>query len=635
MIALQAQNNTKSYGADIIFEDISLIINAKEKVGLVGPNGIGKSTFLKCLAGEEPLDEGQIIVGKDIRVGYLAQAGDLFSGEEKVIDLMLSEYEDLLSLRSEITKLETMMSDPAIYAQEHKLDEVMARYSKAAEKYERQDGYSFESKIKGMIKGLGFEEADFNRPISTFSGGQKTRLALAKLLLREPELILLDEPTNYLDIKAVEWLEDYLATYPGAILAVSHDRYFLDRFVERILELTSQGLQSYPGNYTRYLILKEKKLQTELKEYRKHQEKIKRLEEYVNRYRAGVKSKQARGRQKQLQKMSKMEKPQILEKKAAISFNMLRDTGEIVLEMEDINKSYPGKKLFENLSLKIYKGEKVALLGDNGVGKSTLLKIIAGQIQAAGKIRYGSRVKIAYYDQEHENLSEENTVLDEIYTGPHITEHEARSVLGRFLFAGETVQKKVKNLSGGERSRLVLAKLFLQEANFLIMDEPTNHLDVNTREMLEDALSEFPGTMLFVSHDRYFINRLATRVLELENEQLTEYVGDYDYYRWKKQDLLGEQLLREKQRKIKQKQVQLQQKVKNKKDSVFSLEDLEKRIEELEERANELIAMLGDSSTYNNSGQEIRNLTEQYDDVNSELQRLYGMWEKKIEENES
>ncbi|MDK2984595.1 MAG: ATP-binding cassette, subfamily er 3 [Clostridia bacterium] len=635
MIALQAQNNTKSYGADIIFEDISLIINAKEKVGLVGPNGIGKSTFLKCLAGEEPLDEGQIIVGKDIRVGYLAQAGDLFSGEEKVIDLMLSEYEDLLSLRSEITKLETMMSDPAIYAQEHKLDEVMARYSKAAEKYERQDGYSFESKIKGMIKGLGFEEADFNRPISTFSGGQKTRLALAKLLLREPELILLDEPTNYLDIKAVEWLEDYLATYPGAILAVSHDRYFLDRFVERILELTSQGLQSYPGNYTRYLILKEKKLQTELKEYRKHQEKIKRLEEYVNRYRAGVKSKQARGRQKQLQKMSKMEKPQILEKKAAISFNMLRDTGEIVLEMEDINKSYPGKKLFENLSLKIYKGEKVALLGDNGVGKSTLLKIIAGQIQAAGKIRYGSRVKIAYYDQEHENLSEENTVLDEIYTGPHITEHEARSVLGRFLFAGETVQKKVKNLSGGERSRLVLAKLFLQEANFLIMDEPTNHLDVNTREMLEDALSEFPGTMLFVSHDRYFINRLATRVLELENEQLTEYVGDYDYYRWKKQDLLGEQLLREKQRKIKQKQVQLQQKVKNKKDSVFSLEDLEKRIEELEERANELTAMLGDSSTYNNSGQEIRNLTEQYDDVNSELQRLYGMWEKKIEENES
>ncbi len=640
MIVLQAQNITKSFGADIIFKDVTFIINNSEKIGLVGSNGAGKSTLLKCLIGRESLESGKVMIGKDLNINYLAQSGEDLSGEEKIIDLMLSEFKDIINLKSEIRKFEKLMSDPEIYENKERLQSIMENYSKLLEKYERQGGYSFESKIKGMLKGLGFKEDDFNRSVNTFSGGQKTRLALAKILLRQPDLILLDEPTNYLDIESVEWLENYLAAYPGALLIVSHDRYFLDKVAGRILDLQNKELISYPGNYSKYLRLKEQKMKSDEKSFQKQQGKIKHLEEYVSKYKAGIKSKQARGRQKQLDKLYQVtDRPQAANKKAAISFNMNNSSGEKVLELENIKKSYDGKVLFNNLNFKITKGEKIALIGKNGTGKTTLLKIITSDLQFQGNMSFGSRVKIAYFDQEHNNLNESSTVMEEIYTGPHITENEARSVLGRFLFSGEEVEKRVNKLSGGEKSRLVFAKLFLQNANFFILDEPTNHLDVNTCEILEDALEDFQGTILFVSHDRYFINRLATKVVEIENNNITEYQGDYDYYYWKKNDLLEEKKLKEKKEQEKREQEKKEKSKpkkkakKNNKKPEITISELENKIEELEIKVEEMTHMLSDNTTYTNLGDDVKNLTEEYNTTNSELQKLYEIWEKKIEEN--
>ncbi len=628
MIILQGNNLSKSYGVENIFKNISLIVRQGEKIGLVGPNGVGKSTLLKCLMKEETIDEGLITYGKGIKIGYLPQAVGIIEGEKPLFDYVLEEYQDLVLLRQKINELNLQMSSPEVYNNQKKLENVMAAYAAAMEHYEREGGYSFESKIKGILIGLGFEEADLSRNLNTFSGGQKTRIALAKILLRNPDLLILDEPTNYLDLKAVEWLENHLQNFTGSILVVSHDRYFLDQVTNRTLELKKSGMESYPGNYSRYLILKEQREEAYRREYEKQQDYIQKQEEYIRRYKAGIKSKQARGRQSILNRLERLEKPDEYRKKASIEFRVDSGTGYKVLEVQGLTKEYPGKLLFKDLNFSITKGEKIALIGDNGTGKTTILKIIAGLIDDySGNIIFGSRVKAAYFTQEHEDLNLDNSVLEELWLSPKMTENEVRSVLGRFLFSGESVEKKVGSLSGGERSRLMLAKLFLQNANLLILDEPTNHIDVETREVLEEALLEFEGSLLFVSHDRYFINKLASKVLELEEGQIKEYLGNFDYYKWKKRELqLDEEAKKEKlinSTKKPKKNI----KPKKKDDSQKQLEDIEKRIEEYEEKLANLSEKLADSNLYNNPD-DVKYYSQEYKETETILQELYVKWEE-------
>lgn len=639
LIILQGNNLSKSYGVENIFNNLSLIIRQGEKIGLVGPNGVGKSTLLKCLIGEETIDSGSITIGKNIRIGYLPQTITILDRNKPLIDFVLEEYEDLLKLRQEIIKLQEKMALPEIYNDTKKLEKIMEKYSKAVDHYEREGGYSFESKIKGILIGLGFSEEDFIRNLNTFSGGQKTRIALAKILLRNPELLILDEPTNYLDLKAVEWLENYLQNYTGSILVVSHDRYFLDQVTKRTLELKKYGMESYPGNYSRYLILKEQREEAYRREYEKQQEYIQKQEEFIRKYKSGIKAKQARGRQSILNRLERIEKLQNLRKKAAIEFKVVSGTGEKVLEIHNLKMEYPGNILFQNLSFDITKGEKIALIGDNGTGKTTLLKIIAGKIKNySGKILLGSRVKIAYFTQEHEDLNMDNTVLEELWINPRMTENEVRSVLGRFLFSGETVEKKVGSLSGGERGRLKLAKLFVQNANLLILDEPTNHIDVETKEVLEDALIEYPGNLLFVSHDRYFINKLATKILELENGKLMQYLGNFDYYKWKKkefqldQEARAEALKEKEKRKQKEKQKQVAQQENSQSQLMINknIKEIEKQIEHYEDILADLSEKLADSETYNNP-QDIIQYTQTYKETENILQELYSKWEDLME----
>jgi len=629
MIVLQCNNLAKSYGADNIFEKVSFIVRQGEKVGLVGPNGVGKSTLIKVIVEDEPFDKGIVTLGKGVRVGYLPQSTSILEGEKPLIDYVLEEYSDLLKLRQEINKYQKKMSLPEVYNDPQKLAMVMGSYSSSVELYEREGGYSFESKIRGVLIGLGFQEEDFNRSLNTFSGGQKTRISLARILIRNPELLILDEPTNYLDLKAVEWLEGYLANYTGAILLVSHDRYFLDQVTNVTLELKGSGIESYPGNYSKYLVLKNQRQEAYKREYAKQQDYIQRQEEYIRKYKAGIKSKQARGRQSILNRIEKLDKPEEHNKRAAIEFKVETGTGEKVLEATNLSMEYPGKVVFKGIDINIWKDEKVALIGDNGTGKTTLLKMLAGKISGMGEIRFGSRVKTAYFTQEHEDLNINNTVLEELWLDPKMTENAVRSVLGRFLFSGDSVHKKVGSLSGGERSRLMLAKLFLQNANLLFLDEPTNHLDIETREVLEEALLEFPGNLLFVSHDRYFINKLASRLLELEDGKIKEYLGDFDYYKWKKREMQldGEARL-EKNKPINKKTSTPKADKPSKK--AVSLTEIEKEIELLEEKLIELGEKLGNTGLYNNP-QEVKRCTEEYKKIEEELAGLYDYWETLLE----
>ncbi len=538
---LQVNQIHKSFGIKPILINISLQVQERERIGLVGANGAGKSTLLQIIAGHMSADSGDIFKSKETRVGYLSQNTGLQS-DETIWNEMLVVFADLLEAEQALRKLESLMADPDIQANEKKYEDVLHRYSIQSERFREQRGYEIEARIRGVLHGMGFSSFAPDTRIDTLSGGQKTRLALAKLLLQEPELLILDEPTNHLDIDTLTWLEGYLRNYPGGILVVSHDRYFLDALVQGIYEIERNVCKRYTGNYSRYVELKAAEYEIQLKHFEKQQDEISRMEDFIqkNIVRATT-TKRAQSRRKALEKLDRLDKPMGDLKRASFRFEAGRTSGKEVLNVQQLSVTFEGQEnpLFRNVSFELRRGETVALIGPNGVGKSTLLKSLTGdRTPDTGKLQWGTHVDLAYYDQEQEGLNPQESVLDELWNAyPHIEEARIRTVLGNFLFSGEDVFKPIAALSGGEKARVSLAKLMLQKANFLILDEPTNHLDLFSKEVLESALLDYDGTLLFISHDRYFLNKMAERVLELSVDGVVSYLGNYEDYVEKKQEL--------------------------------------------------------------------------------------------------
>ena len=536
MILLQINQLSKYFAADLILSNIKFEIQTNDRVALVGRNGAGKSTLLKIIAGYESHDGGEIIRPKGTTIGYLAQNTGLES-EKSIWDEMLAVFDYLHRMEKDLRRLEENMSDPGILSNETEYERVLKEYDLLQVQFKEKGGYQYEADIRSVLHGLNFHSFDYSTKISTLSGGQKTRLALAKLLLTRPDILILDEPTNHLDIDTLSWLEQYLQGYDGAILIVSHDRYFLDKVVNQVYEISRHQLTKFPGNYSLYLDQKAANYERDLKLYEKQQDEISKLQDFIQRNLARASTtKRAQSRRKQLDKIDRMDRPKGDEKSASFSFQIERQSGNDVLKVDTLAVGYQNEVVSKDISFNLSRGDSTALVGPNGVGKSTLLKTIVEKLSSiGGNIQYGSNVSIGYYDQEQAELSSNKKVLNELWDEyPLKSEKEIRTVLGNFLFSGDDVLKIVSTLSGGEKARLALAKLMLQYSNFLILDEPTNHLDLDSKEVLENALIDYPGTILFVSHDRYFINRIATKVLELDRGGATEYLGDYDYYVEKK-----------------------------------------------------------------------------------------------------
>jgi len=540
MILLQAHNISKSYGITPILTNIQLEIRSGERIGLVGVNGAGKSTLLKIITGEQTPSSGEIMKAKEIQVGYLAQNSGLES-HSSIWDEMTKVFAALIDQEKKLREMEEKMANPSFQENATRYEKLLEEYSRLSLEFKEKGGYQYEAMIRNVLHGLRFAQKDYNDPISSLSGGQKTRLALAKLLLQQPDVLILDEPTNYLDLETLEWLEQFLHSYPGGLLIVSHDRYFLDALVNVIYEIERTKATKYTGNYSSFLEQKAERYEHELKQYMKQQKEIDKLEDFVQKNIARASTtKRAQSRRKQLEKMERLDRPQGDLKSASFSFDIDRQSGNDVLRLTDVSVGYPNQDpLSTQISFDVYRGDSIALVGPNGIGKTTLLKTIMGEIAPkAGEIRKGANVSIAYYDQEQNKLRSNKTVLQEIWDDyPSMLEKDVRGLLGQFLFSGEDVLKMVADLSGGEKARLSLAKLLLQKANLLILDEPTNHLDIYSKEVLEEALLDYPGTILFVSHDRYFLNRIATKVVELSASGSTTYLGDYDYYVDKKKEL--------------------------------------------------------------------------------------------------
>ncbi len=533
MVLLQAAQILKSFGSHRVFTGLSLTVRDGEKAGIVGVNGAGKSTLLKILTGSLAPDAGEVTRARGLSLSYLAQDGGLESGRG-IWDEMLTVFAPLIDMEKKLRAMERQMSEAS--ADQGASPQLLEDYDNLYALFKSRGGFDYETSIRMVLSGLKFADTDLSTPVDTLSGGQKTRLALARCLLGEPDLLILDEPTNYLDMDNLAWLEQYLKSYRGAVLVVSHDRYFLDALVKIIYELTPAGLTRYTGNYSSFIQQKAVLLEQQLKDYNRQQAEIARQEEFVRRNIAAKDTtKRAQSRLKALEKMERLERPG-RERRVALSFDIIRPSGVEVLQAEGLGIGYAGQALAQGLDFQINRGERVALVGPNGIGKSTLLKTIAGQLRPlAGRIRTGSHVRLGYYDQEQQGLSGDKQVLHELWDRyPNLDEVDIRKVLGRFLFSGDEVKKCVADLSGGEKSRLALAALMLQKANLLILDEPTNHLDLPGKEVLEEALDGYPGTILFVSHDRYFINKVATRVLELSAGGVSSYLGNYDYYFLKK-----------------------------------------------------------------------------------------------------
>ncbi|MGR3762490.1 ABC-F family ATP-binding cassette domain-containing protein [Rossellomorea sp. NS-SX7] len=533
MILLQVNQLSKNFGADNILSNIKLEIQTRDRVALVGRNGAGKSTLLKIIAGQLSYDGGEITKPKGVSIGYLAQNTGLES-DLSIWDEMLTVFEGLRAQEKQLRALEKKMADPSVYEDADVYQRVLKEYDELQVSFKESGGYQYEADIRSVLHGLNFADFDYETKISTLSGGQKTRLALGKLLLTKPDILILDEPTNHLDIETLSWLETYLQSYEGAVLIVSHDRYFLDSVVNQVYEISRKRSKKFVGNYSKYLQQKAEDYEKDVKLYERQQQEVAKLEDFIQRNIARASTtKMAQSRRKKLERMDLMDRPLGDEKSASFSFGIDRQSGNDVLKVNDLSIGYEkDENISSHIDFSVKKGDSIALVGPNGIGKSTLLKTLVNKLEPlSGDFKFGSNVSISYYDQEQADLSSNKTVLNELWDEyPMKNEKEIRTVLGNFLFSGEDVLKPVSTLSGGEKARLALSKLMMEKGNVLILDEPTNHLDLDSKEVLENALIDYPGTILFVSHDRYFINRIATKVLELSKNGSTEYLGDYNYY---------------------------------------------------------------------------------------------------------
>lgn len=629
----------KSFGEEVIVADGSFHIEDNEKAALVGPNGAGKSTLLKIIVGKLPSDGGDVILTKGKSLGYLAQHQEMMSGNSIYEEVRLAKA-DIIAMEKQIRTIELELKHLSGDA----LDSRLETYNRLMAAFERANGYAYASEITGVLKGLGFMESDFKKPVDTLSGGQKTRVSLGKLLLTRPDILLLDEPTNHLDLNSIAWLETYLLNYPGAVLIVSHDRYFLNRVVTKVLEIEQGKLMTYLGNYSEYAQKKEQIRDAQLKEYLNQQQAIKHQEAVIEKLRSFNREKsirRAESREKMLEKMKPVEKPVEASTEIHLTLEPSCTSGNDVLNVEHLSKSFPSQPLFSDVSFEIKRGEHVAIIGDNGTGKTTLLKIL-NQVLAAdsGTFTLGTNVNVGYYDQEHHVLHMEKSIFDEISDDyPTLTNTEIRNVLAAFLFTGDDVFKRIGDLSGGERGRVSLAKLMLSEANFLILDEPTNHLDIVSKEILERALNDYTGTVLYVSHDRYFINQTATRILDLVNRTFVNYIGNYDYYLEKKDELTAayagdpdadaaaakETVSEAKLSWQEQKEAQAKERKRQN-----ELKKTEERITLLEERDGEIDSLMMQEEIFTNSV-KCQELASEKARIAGELEELYQKWEELAE----
>ena len=640
---LNATNISKSFGSNEIIKDANFLVNEHEKVAIVGVNGAGKTTLLKILTGEEHADSGNVILAKDAKLGYLRQINNVDS-TLSIIDELYTVIEHILNMEKRMLEMQEQMQ----HLSGEELEALYSSYTALTHSYELMDGYAAKSKVIGILKGLGFDENDFERKINTLSGGQKTRVFLAKLLLEEPDIILLDEPTNHLDLRSIEWLESYLLNYKGAVIIVSHDRYFLDKIVSKVIDIENAEVQMYSGNYSDFSAKKQMLLDAKMKEYLNQQQEIKHQEAVITKLKQFNREKsikRAESRQKQLEKIDRVEAPVTHIENMRLSLDISKESGKDVLTVHDLSKSFDEKHLFSNINFEIKRGERVAIIGDNGTGKTTLLKIINGLLSPdTGEVIYGSNVSIAYYDQEHQVLHMDKTLFDEISdTYPEMNNTQIRNILAAFLFTGEDVFKKIGDLSGGERGRVSLVKLMLSKANFLLLDEPTNHLDILSKDVLESALNSFPGTICYVSHDRYFINKTATRILDLTGNRLLNYIGNYDYYIEKREAVEGAANLSvnnieekpaevsdSKQEWIENKNAQAQ-----KKKITNALNKCEKEIEKIEEKLGLIDEEFANPEISSNVG-KLMELQKEKTALEEKLEKLMNEWEEltlSLEEN--
>ncbi|MDQ6420101.1 ABC-F family ATP-binding cassette domain-containing protein [Paenibacillus sp. LHD-117] len=641
---LQVSNISKHYGVTAVLSNISMQVQERDRIGLVGVNGAGKSTLLKIIAGEMSADAGDIHKAKETKLGYLAQNSGLQS-DRSIIEEMRAVFAHLIEAEEELRQLEQRIADPRLHDDQKRYEETLERYSRQSDWFREQGGFEINTRINSVLHGMGFGHFDLETVISTLSGGQKTRLALARILLQAPDLLMLDEPTNYLDIETLTWLESYLRGYAGAIVVVSHDRYFLDALANTIVEIERHVATRYTGNYSRYLELKAAEYETDLKHYEKQQHEIEKMEQFIQRniVRAST-TKRAQSRRKALDKMERLDKPLGDLKKAHFTFEIERMSGKDVLNVDNLSITFTGKPspLFRNISFGLTRGETVALIGPNGIGKSTLLKALMGQLEpATGTIQFGTHVKIGYYDQEHTRLNGQNTVLEEVWSEyAHMEEARIRTVLGNFLFSGEDVLKRISSLSGGEKARVSLAKLMLAQANLLILDEPTNHLDLFSKEVLEAALMDYEGTLLFISHDRYFLNKMAERIVELQPDGIRHFLGNYDdmlekkrEFEEAKQESLALQAATQRKSSATseapvasfyeaEKQAKREERSKQRK-----LEQLEAQIAELEGQIAELEEQLTDPTIFNDYVR-IQDIQSNIDERKQTLSEAYEQWEQ-------
>ena len=634
MIVLSCNNLNKSFGIDSILENVNFTVNEYDKIGIIGVNGTGKTTLFKIISGIYGYDSGDIYTSKDCEIGYLEQNTN-FHSENTILEEVLEVFKDVIEMEKYLRDLEHKISEESSNTNSTTLEKLMNEYSNKLEAFSDMNGYGYKSEAKGVLKGLGFNDEDMDKPISILSGGEKTRVLLGKLLLKKPTLLLLDEPTNHLDSEAIEWLEVFLKQYKGTVILISHDRYFLDQVVNRIFEIHNKKLKTYNGNYSDFIKASAIEKELELKKFEDQQKDIKKQEESIEKLKSFGREKhlkRARSKEKALAKVDVLDKPEAYRKKAKIEFNPSVTSGNDVLQLRDISMGYGERILFKDLNLDIYRGEKVALIGANGIGKSTLFKIIMNEITPlSGDIKFGTNVNVSYFHQEQKTLNLDNTIIDEIWEdNKQLTQTSLRTMLGAFLFEGEEVFKKISTLSGGERARVAILKLILSNANLLLLDEPTNHLDIDSKEVLEEALSSYTGTIFTISHDRYFLNTVIDKVLVLDENGITEYLGNYDYYIEKKKQVqemntvevveekTKTQLKEEKRKEREQREAEKKNRVKR--------QNIEKEIEETEAKIEEMDVLLCQEEVYSNP-EKSKDVSLQKASLEEKLSALYEEWE--------